>query len=245
MKISIIIATYNSSKTLRRSLDSVVEQKGEEVELVVIDGASTDGTLTILDEYREHIDIWLSEPDSGIYDAWNKGVRASSGDWIMFLGSDDILCGGIANTILKNLEKTSDVDYISGKVRLIDDVGMTIRTIGKKLTWRRFRRYMCVAHVGSLHNRTLYEKYGYYDTEFMICGDYEFLLRAGKTIKANFINEVVAEMTVGGVSYASKTSLIEARKAKVKNEINSNLINALDYYWATCKLGVKKCLGFD
>ncbi|MBP9970812.1 MAG: glycosyltransferase, partial [Paludibacteraceae bacterium] len=101
MKISIIIATYNASKTLNRCLDSIVSQKNSEVELIIIDGGSTDETLSVINSYSSDIDYVLSEKDNGLYDAWNKGIKAAKGDWIMFLGADDQL---LSNALEKYIE---------------------------------------------------------------------------------------------------------------------------------------------
>ena len=90
-QISIIIATFNAAKTLERCLQSIISQKQQEVELLVIDGQSNDETLTILEQYREHIDVIISEPDRGLYDAWNKGIRKSQGAWMWFIGADDYI----------------------------------------------------------------------------------------------------------------------------------------------------------
>ena len=89
--ISIIIATYNAEKTLKRCLNSIVSQKKDQLELLIIDGCSTDRTMDIVREFAESIDVIVSEVDKGIYDAWNKGIRLATGEWIMFLGADDYL----------------------------------------------------------------------------------------------------------------------------------------------------------
>ena len=96
-KISIIIATFNASATIKRCLDSIVPQLTEECELVIIDGGSKDSTNEIIDSYGDKIAIHVSEPDKGIYDAWNKGIRLSSGEWVAFIGADDVLLSGALN----------------------------------------------------------------------------------------------------------------------------------------------------
>ena len=90
-KISIIIATYNAEKTLQRCFDSIRNQKNEKIELIVIDGNSNDNTLSIIESNADIVDYYVSESDKGIYDAWNKGVKVSTGEWIEFLGADDKL----------------------------------------------------------------------------------------------------------------------------------------------------------
>lgn len=103
--ISIIIATYNAEKTLKRCLNSIVSQKKDQLELLIIDGCSTDRTMDIVREFAESIDVIVSEVDKGIYDAWNKGIRLATGEWIMFLGADDYLLEGAMNVYWNYLKK--------------------------------------------------------------------------------------------------------------------------------------------
>ena len=91
MKISIIIATWNAAKTLRTCLDSIVPQLNKDVELILVDGGSKDETNEIIDSYGDKVSVHISEPDKGVYDAWNKGVKSASGDWITFIGADDVM----------------------------------------------------------------------------------------------------------------------------------------------------------
>lgn len=248
MKISIIIATYNAQNHLSTCLDSIINSAKDDInniEIVIIDGGSTDKTTLIINEYASYITYSLSEKDNGIYDAWNKGIKKSSGDWIMFLGSDDILepCA-IPKIISASNEVNSDCQYISAKVKLVDHKKNKIRVIGEKYNWNKFKNYMNVAHVASLHKRTLFSDIGYYDTDFKICGDYELLLRKGRKLNASFIDKIIVSMQIGGVSYQSKMSLIETKKAKIINNSVTPLIAELDYIVANLKLLIKKIIRY-
>jgi glycosyltransferase involved in cell wall biosynthesis len=244
LKISIIIATYNSSKTLSQCLESIASQKNSCVELIVVDGKSSDETLSIVEDFEDTVDHVISEEDEGIYDAWNKGIKASFGEWIMYLGSDDVLCHGALDKILCFVNSNPGVDYISGKVMLVDEDLNKIRVVGKPYNWSYFKTYMNVAHVASLHNRRLYEKYGSYDLNFKICGDYEFLLRINKNLKAGYLDEVFAKMRVGGVSSSSFDSLIEARTAKLKNKTKNKFFIHINYLYAAIKLKIKRLIRY-
>ena len=111
MKISIIIATWNAAKTLKRCLDSIVPQLTDETELILVDGGSKDDTNKIIDSYGDKVAVHISEPDKGIYDAWNKGVSKAKGDWVMFIGADDILLEGAIEYYLAYL-KLRILDYL-------------------------------------------------------------------------------------------------------------------------------------
>jgi glycosyltransferase involved in cell wall biosynthesis len=215
MKLSIIIAVYNGKNLLAQTLENIREQKTESVEIIVIDGGSDDGTSEFIMHNLDVIDCYLSEPDEGIYDAWNKGLLISTGEWISYLGAGDTFSH---NGLLKYIDAIDLVDencdFVSSKVRYHYSIGK-YKIIGIPWDWYTFQRVMKVAHVGAIHNRRLYERIGFYDTKYKICGDYELLLRAKEKLKADFINAVTVEMAGGGVSNSRYyLALREAANAK-------------------------------
>lgn len=205
MKISIIIATYNAGKTLERCLKSIIPQKTEETEILVIDGGSKDNTLSIIEECKNYISYTISEPDNGVYDAWNKGIDAAKGDWIMFIGADDILMPDALKTYLAFLNEKSneDIDFISSKIQIRSE-GDDLTVAGKKWVYDRCRINMDVIHVASLTRREYLIKMGGFDTKYKIVGDYDFLMRGGKKMNATFCNHIVAVMALGGISFSVK-----------------------------------------
>lgn len=240
--ISIIIATYNSELVLAKCLDSIVIQKYDLVEIIVVDGNSSDQTLEVLNIYKNDIDYLVSEPDDGIYDAWNKGINLASGDWLMFVGSDDELRPGCITSYKKQIDEDKGYDYISGRIMLVNQQGDELREFGEPYDWGVFRTIMNLAHVSALHNRRLYDTYGYYDTSYKICGDYELLLRPKGELKVKFIDKLLANMAIGGVSYGSFPALEEARQAKLKHIVKSKPSIFFDYYYAVFKLVLKKII---
>lgn len=206
MKISIIIATWNASKTLKRCLDSIAPQLTNETELILVDGGSKDDTNNIIDSYGDKIDVHISEPDKGIYDAWNKGLKKAHGDWIMFIGADDILLEGAIEYYLANLNYISntDIDFISCKIKSITEDGIFLQYTGKLWNYTRCKINMDVTHVASLTSKKYFEKVGVFNIEYKICGDYELLMRGGKRMKAKFIDFPIAEMPIGGTSFSVK-----------------------------------------
>ncbi|WP_336834262.1 glycosyltransferase family 2 protein [Sphingobacterium siyangense] len=209
MEISIIIATYNAGKVLRRCLDSIIDQLSTEVELIVIDGGSNDKTLDIIESYKDSISFKVSEPDSGIYDAWNKGIAKAKGNWIMFIGADDILLPDAIQNYLNAINTTSAIgsyDYICAENEYIDNNGKLLKIMGAAPTPSKMQKKMMAAHVASLHSKSnLFDQVGVYDFEqFRICSDYELLLRKGKSLKYIFLPIHIARMQAGGMSFSIK-----------------------------------------
>lgn len=216
-KISLVCATYNAAQTLRGCLDSIVTQLTDETELILVDGGSEDETNEIIDSYREKVAVHICEPDKGIYDAWNKGIKAANGCWVMFIGADDILLPNAIETYLATLSKTPDIvsyDYICAHNEYVDIKGKLLKILGENPTWSKMRRTMVAAHVASLHNRySLFETIGGYNLDFKICADYELLLRKKNKLKALMIPVHIARMTVGGMSFSTK-AIVEAYKIR-------------------------------
>jgi glycosyltransferase involved in cell wall biosynthesis len=239
--ISVITSVLNGVQTIEKSILSILEQKrGFRFEYIIVDGGSTDGTLEVIKKYNYCIDRWISEPDAGIYSAWNKGLLLSSGKYVAFLGADDILENGAMLAYSKYLDANPDIDYVSAKVRII---GGQNKVIGEALVWNRFCKHMTVAHVASLHNRCLYKKHGYYDESLRIVGDYEFLLRIGKNLKTGYINIVVASMGGCGVSNSMALKAIrETFMVKRRHKTSANLVIAIEFIVATLKALLKRWL---
>lgn len=214
--ITIITATYNASQTLEQTILSVINQGYPNVEFIIVDGGSNDGTLDILRKYEYAIDYWVSEPDKGIFDAWNKGISLSGGEWISFLGADDIYLDNALEAYSTIIAKNSgtSLEYISSRVNLTK-AGKIVRVIGDRWNWRAFGKYMNVAHVGSLHHRRLFVQWNSFDASYRFCGDYELLLRARADLRADYLDKITVNMSVGGVSDANWRALLEMTRAKI------------------------------
>lgn len=239
-KISIIIATFNAELYLEQCIKSIIHQKSDLIELIIIDGKSSDKTVDIIKSNEKHIDFWISEPDNGIYDAWNKGIKHANGDWIMFLGADDQLLPQTINTYIDYIQSTNETyDLISSKIQMIDMRGKKIRIIGYPFRWPNFLISMHIAHPGALHSKKLFETYGIFDTNFKIVGDYELLLRAGAKLKAGFINKVTVIMREGGVS-DSINAIFEAHKARVTTGKYNYVLSMLNTSYILSKFILKK-----
>jgi glycosyltransferase involved in cell wall biosynthesis len=212
--VSVITSTFNAVGLLERCMASVQAQDYPRIEHIIVDGASTDGTLDILKQNIAENVRWISEPDKGIYDAWNKGLSISRGEWIAFLGADDLYLPGAVKAYMELATQNPEAVYLSGQVRWIAANGDP-RTIGQPWRWPRFQKFMCTAHVGSMHRRSIFEQYGTYDTSYRMTADYELLLRARSDLKSAFLPRLTAEMQGGGAT-DSVAALYEASRAKIE-----------------------------
>lgn len=242
--ITVITSTFNAAKHLPNTVQSIREQGYDKIEWVVIDGGSTDGTLDILRQSEDVIDHWISEPDHGIYDAWNKGLRLARGEWILFLGADDqILPDAIGSMVNVANESPVPLDLISGKVQLYSGT-VQRRIIGRPWTWGRFRKYMCVAHTGAMHSATYFKRYGEFESTFRIAGDYELLLRAGANLKAGYVNKVVARMEVGGISNQDATVFRETLRARFRHGVTTRVGGEISAAWAWFKWNIRRLINY-
>jgi|SRR5882672_1505144 len=225
-RITIIVASFNRAPTLQRCIDCVARQTYASRELVVIDGGSTDGSVEILRANRGKIDHWLSEPDRGIYHAWNKGLAFATGDWICFLGADDYLHDPLAlqrmSAHLAAVPSAQRVVY--GRVIVVDANGAEITQLG--MSWGRARRSFmrgtsCLPTPGVMFRRGLFQEHGLFDESFRVAGDYEFLLRELKTSDPRYVAEIaLTDMQYGGISSRPESTLVslrEMRAARVKH----------------------------
>ncbi|OEU60023.1 MAG: hypothetical protein BBJ57_11140 [Desulfobacterales bacterium PC51MH44] len=242
--ISVIVAVYNGAKTLQHCIDSTSDQTYLNKELIIIDGGSTDGTIEIIRSNQDKIAYWQSEPDNGIYHAWNKALDHVSGDWIYFLGSDDYLWkNSVFEEIMPHLIKaeSQDIRMVYGQVAMVteDDEINYIEGMPWEYIWRNaIVDGICTfAHQGMFHHRSLFELYGRFDESFKIIGDYELLIRAFKDGgDAYFINGlIVAGMQTGGISSNYIKTVKEIAKARRKNRLQVITIPWLiSYAWFIC-----------
>ena len=238
---SIIIATYNSGVTLERCIKSIVEQTNTDYEIIVIDGKSTDDTIDIVKNFSSYPIKWISEKDDGIYDAWNKGVRLAIGRWIIFIGSDDYFLEDALAQYKQFTESShgSNFDFISSKMELISQDGVIIKRIGLPWSWRKCRLQNVIAHPGSLHNRSLFDKFGLFDTRYRICGDYEFLLRPGENMKVGFLDKITVRMSQGGISFNAKKLFKEHYLVAISTGKLNKWIARFFYVWQMLKHYIK------
>lgn len=239
---SIITAVYNNAQGLERTIGSVLQQEFPDYELIVIDGGSTDATTEILKKYHDKFSYSVSEKDSGIYHAWNKGLKQAKGTWICFLGGDDIFYPDTLKNYHQFIQLHSQLRFVSSRVDLSRD-HTVFRTIGLPWSWPRFLTYMTIAHVGSMHHKSLFEQYGYYDESYKMAGDYELLLRARGDLRAGFMPVSTAQMEYGGVSNSSMRIFKEVFRAKMHTGGRSLWRAVLEDWMVKFKFQVRRILG--
>ena len=209
-QFSIALATKNAAATLRRAITSIQRQRNVAVEVVVVDGASTDESVEILHGLcNEQPLVWISEPDDGIYDAWNKAVRLATGEWILFMGADDELAGPDVLAAVSRRLGSEPARVVYGRVvrvaadgRPREEVGLSWPTV-EHLLWKT----PPIPHQGTFHHMSLFEHQGF-DTSFSIAGDYEFLLRTLSVEEPLFLDLTVTRMGDGGVSSQLRNAVL-------------------------------------
>lgn len=221
--ITIVTATYNSEKYLEETIQSVLAQTYDNIEYLIIDGGSTDGTLDILKNYDDKINYWISEKDSGIYDAWNKAIQLSHGDWVAFLGSDDVLLPKAMSSYVEEVNKNNSIDFISSRIHLCDSEKNIIQTIGKPWKWSEFKKIMSIAHPGSLHNIKFIKQNGMFNTEFKLAADYEYLMQKKSGLKSSFLKDVTCYMRNFGISSNILKAHFEIYKVKLLHKSQNRL----------------------
>lgn len=227
--ITVIVAVFNGAKTLQQCIDSVARQTYANKELIIIDGGSTDATVDLLKANQEKIGYWISEPDKGIYNAWNKGLTQTKGEWICFLGADDYFWDKevLARMSSQLVMIPPDICVAYGQIMLLNNAGENLYPIGE--SWEkikdRFMQVMCIPHQGVMHRRSLFEQNGKFDESFRIAGDYELLMRELKTGDAIFIPDLITTgMRQGGISSDPENTLVTMREIRLAQQMHGQYL---------------------
>jgi len=233
--ISVIVAVHNGVKTLQRCIDSVAGQTYMHKELIIMDGGSTDGTVDILHANNDKINYWKSEPDKGIYHAWNKALEHVRGDWICFLGSDDYFWKmDVLERVAEQLSSVPvTIRVVYGRVAQVNEKGEVLQIVGD--SWDkakpRFLQGMSIPHPGLMHHSSLFAVHGKFDESYRVAGDYELLLRELKFAEAYFMPDIiVAGVQRGGISNnITLTSKVYKEEARARRQ---NQVFVIPYIWA-------------
>lgn len=198
--VSIITVSYNSTETIQDTIDSIRRQSYPHTEYIVVDGCSTDGTVDILKENDAVIDRWVSEPDDGVYDAMNKGVRMSTGDIIGILNSDDWYEPEAVETVVRAFEDHDDVDLVHGALNIWDEEGQLHARYGRK-DGLPAEFVAPFNHPTCFVRRRVYESLGTFALDLPTAADYDFMLRFLRSGRKDiYIDDVLTNFRQGGAS---------------------------------------------
>ncbi|MES2807858.1 MAG: glycosyltransferase family 2 protein [Bacteroidota bacterium] len=213
LKVSIVTVTYNAQKTLGRCIQSVIAQNYPNIEYIVIDGASTDNTSQIISQYQSNIDVFVSKPDMGIYDAMNKGIKMATGDIVGILNADDYFADDNIITAVNEGFINSEADVIYGNLKYLNPNGAVVRK-WKTGAYKHgmFNWGWMPPHPTFYCKRRLFEQHGLYNLQYGTAADYELMLRFIHAKKASvyYLNKVMVNMIVGGVSNITYHNRIKA-----------------------------------
>ena len=248
-KISIITVVYNGEKFLEETIKSIINQTYENVEYIIIDGGSTDATVDIIKKYEDKIAYWTSEPDKGISDAFNKGVKVASGDYLNFQGDGDgFVSDDALEKVFQDIGKKQDI-LISTRISRVDKNGRElfiskhIESFDKKSLLFR----MSLPHQGLFTHKSYFKKYGLFDVDNTFCMDYDHLLRSYHNFPKVVTKDiVVAKWRDDGLGNGRTLEIYkEYDKIKRDNKVANGFILDCIKYWTLVKYYVKKVIGIE
>ena len=224
MKISVITVTYNSAKTIRDTIESVIKQNHPDVEFLIIDGASKDDTIKIAESYGDKITKIISEPDNGIFDAMNKGIRNATGDVIAILNSDDFYTDeNVLSEVAKKFTQEPELGCVYGDLYYVDqDDTSKIKRVWKSKPYKKglFKTGWMPAHPTFFVRKEIYEQHGafYDDRTLWVAADYEIMLRfiVKHETPVGYIPKFLVKMRDGGNSNKSLKNIIAGNKEVLK-----------------------------
>ena len=233
IKLSIITVTYNSDKYLEETILSVINQNYDNLEYIIIDGGSTDSTVEIIKKYEDHIAFWVSEKDSGIYDAINKGILRSNGDYIGIINSDDWYEVDVFKSIEKSI-KINHPDIVHGILRLWEND----KLMGLQGYTSDFLNYGMISHPTCFVKREVYNLIGLFNTKYVIAADYDFMLKSfNRNVKFFYVEQVIANFRLSGISN-SNSSLRESETSQVL--FSHNRISLIKHIFNLVKYLIKR-----
>ena len=239
MKITIVTVCYNAERTIAETLESVAMQSHHDVENIVIDGASTDNTLKIVERYAGRLAHVLSEPDHGIYDAMNKGLARASGEVVGFLNADDVYASNDVLSRVVDIMERESLDALFGDVEFFrpEDPTRTVRRYrSARFSPDQIALGWMPAHPALFLRRRVYESYGLFRTDYRIAGDFEYCARIfhNNTLVYRSLPETLVRMRTGGISTSGwrNTLLLnrEVLRACRENGIDTNILKIFSKY---------------
>ena len=237
MKISIITVSYNSSTTIRDTIDSVLNQTYPDIEYIIIDGSSKDTTVDIIKENESHFNgrmKWISEPDKGLYDAMNKGIQMATGNVVGIINSDDLFCDKSAiEKVMRIFEKNKSLDSVYADLFYVAQVD-TSKIVRRWITGKQkqFKYGWHPAHPTLYIKKEVYNKYGLFNLDFKLAADFEIMLRFFEKyeISTCYIQEAFVKMRLGGETNKSLKNIYNQNVECINAfHLNGLKVNSLLY----------------
>ncbi len=243
---SIITITYNASRWLEQTILNILSQSYSNIEYIIIDGGSTDGTVDIIERYASGISYWVSEPDKGIYDAMNKGLQKATGDYVWFINAGDSLYTSDTVQRVASLIQKKKVlpDIIYGETSIIDENG---NSLGRrrlkapdKLSWKSFRMGMLVCHQSFITKRTIVPLY---DLTYRYSADFDWCIRCMKQVNKIYNTRMtLSNFLEGGVSTTQHKASLKERY-EIMCKYYGTVSTSLLHVWFAIRFYTVKCLG--
>jgi glycosyltransferase involved in cell wall biosynthesis len=228
MKLSIITINLNNAVGLEKTILSVICQKFTDYEYIVIDGNSTDNSVEIIEKYSDRIHYWVSEPDTGIYNAMNKGIRKASGEYVIFMNSGDRFIN--EQTLLNVFSKEHNSDLLIGSIILDGNLFKEKKTVSRKITFYYFLSEF-IWHQATFTKRSLFYEIGFYDEQLKISSDWKYALLALVKYNRSFeiLDEEIALMETKGISGSNGANVL------IKKEHDETIRNYFPYFYEDYK----------
>lgn len=245
MKISVIIPTFNSAKTIEDTLKSIISQNWSDLQIIIQDGGSTDDTRSIVEKYPTALSGWQSEPDNGIYDAMNKGIKRNTGEIIAILNSDDAWLPGTLDCVASAFLRNPDVGIVSGSIEVWEDAPYGAKVVLKS-SLLHLHKGLTVQHPATFVRRNVYDCVGLFNTYYRIGADYDFVLRC---LEANIpwitLDGVLTHVRAGGKGGSTFTldDWKIRRSHKLSSVINETCICANSFARYLTRQAVLKTFG--
>lgn len=232
MKISIITSCFNRVTTIGKAIESVLSQDYNDIEYIIVDGASDDGSLEVINKYRDKVSVVISEPDNGMYEAINKGIQAATGDFIGLMHSDDVFYSpNVISKIVSKLEDDS-IDIVYGNGVFVGNLNsnkIIRKWISGKYKKSKIRNGWLPLHPTVYIRRKCFDEMGLYDESFQIAADSDLLLRYfyEANFKISYINDYIVKMQMGGLS-TDKSKI----KIKWSEDLRLYRLHGFNPYWS-------------
>lgn len=230
MKISIITVVWNNKETIKDSINSVLNQTYADIEYIVVDGSSSDGTVDIVKDYENKISHFISEPDEGVYDALNKGIELASGDVIGILHSDDLFSDRFVVSDMMEKMVLENAEIAFSDVVIVDNSMTKVLRyyMSSYFSPWMFKIGWMPPHPACFIKKSLFDEFGLYSLDYKVAGDFDFLLRIfySRQISWTHLDRVIVKMRQGGLSSSGFSSKMIIAK-EINRSLRSNKVSSL------------------